>query len=100
VNAQTPAWQRYVPTVLGLLPSCDEAECRVRASIMHIRDQANRARHKGVSWAADQILSTIEQLGLASATAEQPAHELNAVRANMAELFRIAASLDVLGRAQ
>lgn len=101
MNAQTPAWQRYVPIVDCLIPSVRVDERELRARLMVMRDRAIQVRQKNdPSWAADQLLSTIEQLGCAYATGSLDVADLQVVRASMADLFRLAAALEVVGRAR
>lgn len=76
----------------------DAVDRENRCRMMHARDVANFTRHKVVAWPADQILSTIEQLGMAYAASQRPAHEIKIIREYMAELYRVAAGLaSVLG---
>lgn len=99
MNAQTPAWQRYLAAVDGLAPGGNEEVRELRARIMHMRDRAGQIMQQhDVDWAAGQILSTVQSLGCAYATAGLDIAELKTLRTSMAELFRIAASLEVIGR--
>jgi len=100
MNAQTPAWHRYLPIVDSLVPGCSESERQTRARIMRIRDHAISLRREPLFWAADQIIATIEQIGVAYATANIHEADLNALRDTMAELFRCASSLEVTGGAR
>jgi len=95
-NSRKPEpWQRYAPVVLSFFPDADENEQRCRGAIMHMRDRANQVRQKSVTWAADAILATMEQLGLAFASSAAEPHKIEAIRRQMAELFRIAVAIDV-----
>lgn len=99
MNAQTPVWQRYLPQIDGMLPGQSDEARELRARVMTMRDQAtNVRRDKEPDWAGEQLLGTIEELGTTYATADISSADLQTLRTCMAELFRIAATLQVIGR--
>jgi hypothetical protein len=97
-----PAWHRHLPTVDALRPGEANPMRRARSRIMGLRDLATKARMDGAEWHADQVLATVEQLGVAYALATVPIDELEALLDTMAALMTQAASLQVRcpGRAQ
>lgn len=99
MNAQTPAWQGHLGAIDSFMPGLADEERALRARVMFMRDRANQImRQHEVDWAASQLLGTIQSLGHAYALAPIDAAELQSLRTSMAELFRIAASLEVIGR--
>lgn len=99
MNAQTPAWHRYTAAVDGLVPGQNDEARQLRARIMAMRDRAGQILQKHeVDWAANHLLTTVQSLGCAYATASIDVAELKVLRAAMADLFNIAASLQVIGR--
>jgi len=99
MNAHTPAWRHYLAAVDAFCVGQDEETREMRARIMHMRDRAGQIMQQhDVDWAAGHILSTVQSLGCAYSTAGLDTAELQTLRTSMAELFRIAASLEVIGR--
>lgn len=94
-----PAWKRHLPRVDAFCTGIGADERKMRCRVLELQDQATAGRRAGHNWAADQILFTVEQMGLAFALAPMAIHDLRAVGESMADLLTIAAKVSAYGGA-
>ncbi|WP_298691761.1 hypothetical protein [uncultured Sphingomonas sp.] len=93
--APEPLWKCYLPMVDAACPDDGAIDRHMRCRMMFIRDQATRARRTAGNWASDQILATIEQIGLSQWATPMETHDLQALGESMSDLFTIAAKVSV-----
>ena len=93
--APEPLWKCYLPMVDAACPDDGPVIRQIRCRMMFIRDQATRARQSAANWASDQVLATIEQIGLSQWAAPMDPDDLQALGETMSDLFTIAAKVDV-----